>query len=458
MSVEAAGALVAAVALATPLAEAGQRAQRARRIGATVGRVYLGLKANQVLARGLSREQMRDRWQRFHRESALAVHDAAVELRGLILKSCQYLGARADLMPREWVEVLARLQDRVPPRDLPTVRRVVETELGRPLERVFARFAPEPVASASLAQVHEAWLHDGRRVAVKVQYPEVAALVQSDLANLRALFRTIDWLEGEFDLTSIVDEMGRYVPRELDFLSEASNATRMADLFAERSDVRVPRVHRELTTRRVLVMEFIDGIKITDRAALDAAGVDLAAVVRTLVEAWCEQVLVHGFFQADPHPGNLMVERGSGRLVLLDFGLAKSLPSEFRARALALLLALLRRDPEQMADAMLELGFTTRDGSRAALVSLSKVGLVIATELATNGSIGPDRIEAIGDELVAEVRGKGAVRVPGHVILLARTLGLLSGLAHQLASGVDPLQIVFPYVMGARPLVATPTG
>ncbi len=452
MSLEAAGALVVAVALGAPLSAAGQRVERARRIGLTVGRVYLGLKANQVLARGLSRDRMRGRWERFHRESAEAVYDAAVDLRGLILKGCQYLGARADLMPRAWVDVLARLQDRVPPRDLPTVRRVIETELGRPLEAVFARFAPQPVASASLAQVHDATLQDGRRVAVKVQYPEVAALVRTDLANLRALFRAIDWLEGDFDLTALVDELGRHVPRELDFLSEARNAERVAALFAGRRDVVVPRVHRELTTRRVLVMEFFDGIKITDRAALEEAGVDVAALVRTLVEAWSEQVLVHGFFQADPHPGNLLVERGTGRLVLLDFGLAKELPPAFRVQVLRFLGALLRRDPEEMADVLLALGFATRDGSRESLVSLAQVGLAVAAELADHGALTPERLEVVGEELLAEVRSKPLVRVPAHVVLLGRTLGLLSGLARQLDTGVDPLAIVLPYVVGvARP-------
>jgi len=449
VSLEAAGALVAPVSLAAPLFAAQQRIERARRIGVAVGRVYLGLKTNQVLARGLPRAQMQDRWRRFHRESAEAVYDAAVELRGLILKSCQYIGARADLMPPEWVDVLARLQDRVPARDLPVVRRVIETELGRPLEAIFTRFDPRPIASASLAQVHEAVLHDGRRVAVKVQYPEVAELVHSDLANLRMLFRAIDWLEGDFDLTALVDEMGRYVPRELDFLSEASHAERAARLFATRDDIHVPRVHREFTTRRVLVMEFIDGIKITDRPALDAAGVDVDRVVRTLVEAWCEQVLVHGFFQADPHPGNLLVER-SGRLVLLDWGLAKELPADFRAQSLAFVLALLRRDPEEMALVLETLGFAARDGSRDALVALSHVGLAIATELATTGSLSPERLEAIGEELMSKVRANPLVRIPSHMVLLGRTLGLLSGLAQQLGAGVDPMRIVFPYVVGSQ--------
>jgi len=438
------------VSLAAPLFAAQQRIERVRRIGVTVGRVYLGLKTNQVLQRGIPREQMRGRWSRFHRESAETVYDAAVELGGLILKGCQYIGARADLMPREWVEVLERLQDRVPPRELPVVRRVVETELGRPLEALFARFEPRPIASASLAQVHEAVLHDGRRVAVKVQYPEIAALVESDLANLRALFRAIDWLEGDFDLSALVDEMGRYVPRELDFLSEANHAERAARLFAKRDDIHVPRVVREFTTRRVLVMEFSDGIKITDRAALDAAGVDIDRVMRTLVEAWCEQVLVHGFFQADPHPGNLLVEPRGPRLVLLDWGLAKQLPSDFRAQMLALLLALLRRDPQEMALVLESLGFAARNGSRDGLVALSSVGLEIARELATTGSLGPERLEAIGEELLATVRANPLVRIPSHMVLLGRTLGLLSGLARRLDAGVDPMLIVFPYIVGSQ--------
>jgi predicted unusual protein kinase regulating ubiquinone biosynthesis (AarF/ABC1/UbiB family) len=330
------------------------------------------------------------------------------------------------------------------------IRRVVETELGRPLEAVFARFDPRPIASASLAQVHEAVLHDGLRVAVKVQYPEIAALVESDLANLRALFRAIDWLEGEFDLSALVDEMGRYVPRELDFLSEASHAERAARLFAGRDDIHVPRVYREFTTRRVLVMEFSDGIKITDRAALDAAGVDIDRVMRTLVEAWCEQVLVHGFFQADPHPGNLLVEPSGPRLVLLDWGLAKELPVDFRAQVLALVLALLRRDPQEMARVLASLGFGARDGSHDGLVALSSVGLEIARELATTGSLGPDRLEAIGEELLATVRANPLVRIPGHMVLLGRALGLLSGLARQLDAGVDPMLIVFPYIVGSQ--------
>ena len=435
-----------------------ERIERARRLGVTVGRVYLGIKANQMLARGLSRQQMRQRWRRFHRDSAESVYQTAVDLRGLVLKGCQYLGARADLMPPEWVDVLARLQDRVPPRPLPEIRRMVEAEFGRPLEAVFRSFSTHPVASASLAQVHEAVLRDGTRVAVKVQYPEVADLVRGDLANLRALFRTIGWLEPDFDLMPILDELGQHVPRELDFLAEAANAERVARLFAGRDDVRVPRIHREWTTRRVLVMEFIDGVKITEREALDRLGIDAESMLRILVDVWCQQVLVHGFFQADPHPGNLLVEpdgAGGGRLVLLDFGLAKELPEHFRVDALALMMAVLRRDADAMATALATLGFATRDGSRDSLVRLAQAGLSLLQELAASGSLGPERMEKIGEELAEQVRNNPLIRIPSHVVLLARTMGLLSGVIRSLGTKLDPMQIVFPYVVGsAMPLGA----
>jgi ubiquinone biosynthesis protein len=431
-----------------------ERIERARRLGLTVGRVYLGIKANQVLARGLPRAQMRRRWQRFHRESAEDVYRTAVALRGLVLKGCQYLGARADLLPREWTEVLSRLQDRVPPRDPATIRRVVEEELGAPLEAVFTRFSPRPVAAASLAQVHDATLRDGTRVAVKVQDPAIAELVRSDLANLRALFRAIGLLERDLDLMPIVDELGRQVPAELDFAAEARNAERIAAIFAGRRDVRVPRVFHEWTRRRVLVMEFVDAAKITDREALDAAGVDRDALMRTLVDAWCQQVLVHGFFQADPHPGNLLVEpdgAGGARLVLLDFGLAKELPESFRRDVLALLTAVLRRDAHELALVLDEMGFATRDGSLDALTALARTSLDVLGELAAAGSLGPARTARLGEELAERLRRNPVVRVPSHVVLLARTLGLLSGLARSLRSRVDPLALVFPYVVGAPP-------
>lgn len=427
---------------------AGERIYRARRVGTTFGRIYLGIKANQFIARRLHPPDMRERWSRFNRTSAESIYDAAIDLRGLILKGCQFLGSRADVLPREYVEVLSRLQDRVPPKPLSVVKEVVERDLGRPLSTVFRHFSAKPIASASLAQVHEAQLIDGRRVAVKVQYPEIDALVRSDLANLRVLFRAVGVFERELDLMPLLDELGSYLPRELDFVNEGRNAERVASFFVDRPEVVVPKIYWEWTTRRVLVMEFMPGIKITDVESLRAAHVDLDRVTQILVEAFCRQILTHGFFHADPHPGNLLVQPEGPRLVLLDFGLSKDLPPRFREGIVALALAMIRDDAEGLGSALVDLGFETKSGDRESLTEVARFFLDFARRFRAQPYADPRMFDELNDEIPEMIRSNPIVRVPSHVVLIGRVLGLLSGLGRTLDSHVDLLRTVLPYALG----------
>lgn len=430
-----------------------ERARRAQRIGATGARVYLAIRAERWLRRALPEPEAEAarRREALHRRNAELVYAAAVDLRGLILKGCQFLGSRADVLPPAWTEVLSRLQDRVPPHSFSVVRRRVEHELGAPLEEVFAAFAERPLASASLAQVHEARLRDGRRVAVKVQYPEIASLVRSDLANLRALFRAVGFLERDFDLMPVVEELGRQVPRELDFVNEGKNAEAIGGALAPRGDVRVPEIVWEHTTRRVLTMEFMEGIKITDRARLEAAGIDRGRLTRTLIEAFAEQILVHGFFHGDPHPGNLLVEPESGRLVLLDFGLAKELPGRFRETVLRFVAALVQGEARAMGEALVELGFETRDGRPEALHELAELLLRAGQAFRARGGVDPETIARLRDEIPARVRANPVVRIPQHLVLLGRVIGLLSGVNSALGARQDLARVLAPYVLGASP-------
>jgi ubiquinone biosynthesis protein len=430
-----------------------ERLYRVRRIGTTFGRTYLGIRAHRFIARRLRPSDMEQRWSRFNRQSAESIYDAAVELRGLILKGCQFLGSRADVLPREYVEVLSRLQDRVPPKPLPVVRQMVEAELGQPLEALFREFSPEPVAAASLAQVHQARRSDGREVAVKVQYPEIARLVQGDLGNLRVLFRAVGLLERDFDLMPLVDELAAHVPRELDFASEGRNAETVARFFESRDDVAVPGVHWDLTTRRVLVTDYVHGIKINDLASLRAAGVDTDRVARTLVEAYCEQILARGFFHADPHPGNLLVQPvpgGAPRVVFLDFGLAKHLPPHFREGVLAFAGALLRGDPPAMGEALLALGFETRDRSPESLVDIAHYVLRVAQQVRERSHLDPELAERVREELPERIRANPLVRVPSHLVLVGRVVGLLSGLGRSLETRVDFVRAILPYALPPR--------
>jgi len=303
-------------------------------------RVYVGYKSVQLWSRFISDTKAAERYRRQDLRSARALLRTAIKLEGLLIKACQFIGTRADILPDEWVATLSVLHDRVPPRPFEMIRAQIERELGRPLESIYPSFNPQPIASASLAQVHEARLCDGRRCAVKVQYPGIEARVNADLRNLMFVLRILARLEHNFDFRAVAREMLKYVPMELDFVNEGHNCERIGRNLAARADVTVPKVYWELTSRRVLTMEFMEGVKITE---LEGTAINRHDVAQKLVEIYCEQILRDGFFQADPHPGNILVQPGP-RLVLLDFGLAKDFPPSFREGVVRLTLAVLTGD------------------------------------------------------------------------------------------------------------------
>ena len=430
-----------------PVLSLATRARRARRIGATVGRAWLGLRKERWIERNLAPRDMEARWREQHRRNAEDLYRAAVELQGLILKGAQLLGSRPDVLPQPTIEVLSRLQDRVPARPFAVVRRAVERELGRPLGEVFESFSKAPVASASLAQVHDARLRGGRRVAVKVQYPEIATLVRSDLGSLRFVLGALARVERDFDWEPLLDELSDAVPRELDFVQEGRSAERIARDLAHRSDVRVPGVIWEHSTRRVLVLEYVEGLRIGDRTALRAASVDTERVARTLVEIFCEQILVRGFFHADPHPGNLLVEPEGPRLVLLDFGLTKQLPIEFRSGVLEFAGALLAGQSERLGGALQKLGFRTREGREESLQAIAEILHWAGQQIRARGRLDPETLARLRVELPERIRRDPIVRIPHHLVLVGRVLGLLSGQLAALGANVDLLRTLPPFLV-----------
>jgi len=408
-----------------------------------VARIYAGYKRIQ-LGRRLGLGSDDGTLVRQHRRSAQAAYDLATRLEGLPIKVCQFLGSRADILPDEYVEVLSQLQDKVPARTAQSMRAVVERELGCPLGEVYASFDDVPIASASLAQVHRARLHDGRDVAVKIQYPEIAGLVATDIRNFAFLVGVLARLEPNFDFRVLVDEVTKLVPLELDFLNEAANAERMAVCLANRADVYVPPVVREHSTRRVLVSEFAPGVRVTDVAGLARMGIDPKDVARRVSEVFTEMILTHGFFHGDPHPGNILVQPGP-RLVLLDFGLAKALPSDFREAMVRLTMSIMGGDGREVAAAFRALGFRTKTQSDESLAMLGEAFLGFALK---NGMAYANAamVQKFNDELPRAMRANPLVEVPGDILLVGRVMGLLSGIGKQLGSEVDPAALLLPYL------------
>jgi predicted unusual protein kinase regulating ubiquinone biosynthesis (AarF/ABC1/UbiB family) len=413
---------------------------------ALVARIYVGYKLIQIVGR-LRSSASPARLKRHHRTSAELIYQLATRLEGLPIKVCQFIGSRADVLPDEYVEVLSRLQDRVPPRSIESLQPLLREELGRPIEDVFAELDAKPIASASLAQVHRARLHDGREVAVKIQYPEIRNLVDIDLRNFTFFVRLLARLEPDFDFRVLIDEVQKYVPLELDFLHEAKNAERMAEHLRGRSDVVVPGVVRELSSRRVLVLEYLRGVRVTDVAGMRALGVEPADVAARLIDVFCEQILVHGFFHADPHPGNILVQAGP-RLVLLDFGLAKDFPAGFSESIARLTGAIVLGDRAQIAGAFRAMGFRTRKDSNESLAMLGEAFLGWALR---NGRsyADPEMLEHFNAEMPAVMRDNPLIEVPGDILLLGRVMGLLSGIGKQLGSQVDVGAALLPYLARA---------
>ncbi|GBD25492.1 putative protein kinase UbiB [bacterium HR30] len=427
-----------------------RRSHRFALVAGTVGQIYAGYKGIQLVEKLLGAERVRWMYRRQHAASAQAIYRTAVRLEGLLIKACQFLGTRADLLPHEYIETLSQLHDRVPPRSFDSVLApLVEKELGKPLREVFADWDPSPLASASLAQVHRARLRDGREVVIKVQYPEIAQLVEADLANLRFLFGVLARLERNLDLRIVLREIQRHVPLELDFQNEARNADRIRQNLSDRTDVLVPRVVWELTTRRVLVLEYLEGIKITHVQELDRAGIDRNAVARLLTDVFCQQILRDGFFHADPHPGNILVQPGP-RIVLLDFGLAKALPSGFQIGLAQLAGAILTQNRVAAAEAFRTLGFRTKNDNPETLIAL---GDAFLGHVARSGKAYADRelVEMIRDNIVQVLRENPLVDVPSDILLVLRVMGLLSGIGKQLHAHIDLLQVMLPHVVGTSP-------
>jgi len=284
-------------------------------------------------------------------------------------------------------------------------------------------------------------------VAVKVQYPGIEEIVLNDLRNIRFLLRILARFERNLDFTPIIEEITHNVPLELDFINEGHNAEIIARNFEGRENIIVPKIIWEYSTRRVLVMEYLDGVKITDVQGMHRAGIDPQAVAQLVIDAYCEQLYIHGMFHADPHPGNLFVLPGP-KLIMLDFGLCRQIDDKFRLGYARLVHAMLTWNVADMIQAFVDLGIKVRKtGDPAIYLELGRA--VMETSQPGTAYADPDLVSEANVRLGRAIRANPITDIPREILLIGRVSGLLSGLGKHLDSRVDVVNTILPYTRAA---------
>ena len=425
--------------------KAGQGVSRSLVMATVAADIFVGYTTLRERARWMpSLVKPRD-WQMQHQRSANRVLETSASLGGALIKACQFASTRPDLLPMAYIRTLAPLQDSMPPRSWNEIEKAITRELGRPPSEVFAEIEHEPVAAASIAQVHRAWLPDGREVAVKVQYPDVSDLIATDLAVLEQIVKAIARLAPSIQLQPIIDYLKETLPLELDFVHEREAMTSLRTALAHRPDALVPLAIPELSTERLLVMEYAEGIKITDREALEDAGISPHEVAQLLNDLYAEQILRLGILHADPHPGNLRVQPGP-RLVLLDHGLTVPLKPELVASLRKMVQSLTSGDFDGLAQALSDAGLKL-EGDVDIITLLNLVGVLLG-----NNQAGGDEDNAENDvendtdtvEVGMQI-GRSIGAIPIDLLLVGRALGLLDGITKQLDPDMDTMEIVAHY-------------
>lgn len=384
-------------------------------------------------------------------EVLLAFREAAMELGVLMIKLGQFLSSRPDLLPEKAITTLRSLQDEVPPAPFTHVVQVIESELGKPVEEIFSILERKCTAAASLGQVHKAVLAStGETVAVKIQHPHSDQLVRIDLSALKFVIWVITRVVNMndcIDLMGVYHEFQRTVYEEIDYLQEAAHAKRFKEMFRDDPSVYIPRVYDQYLSRRVLVLEWIDGIKVNDYTTLDAAGINRLEVARRMVCAYFYQFFKMGFFHADPHPGNIFVKTGSTGdepiVTFIDFGMVGSLTQDMKRGMKDAFLAFITRDARSLVNALSQLGFID---TGADLASLERA-IALMIERYYGMTLG-EMSELDIPEMLQDVQSllhEQSFHIPAQFAFTGRAVGTLVGISTGLAPEFDFVEIATPY-------------
>ncbi|MDU4961846.1 MAG: AarF/ABC1/UbiB kinase family protein [Sporomusaceae bacterium] len=358
------------------------------------------------------------------------------------VKFGQIASTRPDLLPPEIICELEKLQDNVPGVPFEAIAAVVESELGQPLPQLFRRFEPEPLAAASVGQVHKAVLQTGEEVAVKVQRPSIAADIETDLEILYELARLAEsrfhWAQA-YQLVDMIDEFAKAIRSELDYSSEGRHSERIAHQFADDPRIAVPAVYWQYTTAKVLTTQYIDGIKISQTELLLQRGYQLPRLAERFAKAILQQIFIEGFFHGDPHPGNVAV-LPQETIVFLDFGMVGRLNPDMQQHLSSLVIGLMRRDASELAQTVLQMGIAPELVNKQQL----RDDIDLLQEKYYGVALSRIRLgEAVNT--VFSIALKHQIRMPADLILVGKTLLTMEGTVEKLAPELSILDVADPF-------------
>jgi len=383
-----------------------------------------------------------ERLKRLHAQNAFMLRERMIEMRGMLIKIGQFLSSRVDLLPEEYTGELSKLQDQVPPAPFSEIALRVSEELG-PMAEIFSSFDEKPIASASLGQVHRACLRDGDCIVVKIQYPGIDEVIAADIRTLHFVIRILRTLYRHINLDVVYSEFSRIINEELDYIQEGKNAEAFRKNFAKNPKIRIPIVYWPFTTSKVLSLEYLDGIKITDFAEIDRQGINRKEVGRILAEAYAQMFFSDGLFHGDPHPGNIFVRTGP-EVILVDFGMVDRISPPKKEGLRRAFTAVVERDSLGLVRALVDMGFIPLTKDIQPLVQFVDRILQKYRDISP-GEFKAMDIDEIGDDIMEALQLSPSIQIPNDFILFGRVVGMLNGLGSQLDPETNIIEIAAPY-------------
>ncbi len=410
----------------------------------TALRILLSYRVAHILTVFRSPEAKSAYLKKLHQKNASLIRERAIEMKGVMIKVGQFLSSRIDFLPDEYISELSQLQDQVPPHDYREIRRQIIYALGAPPEDIFSDFNVEPIAAASLGQVHRAVLKDGRKAAVKIRYPGIEKIIETDIGMFGLLIKIVGGRYGRINLKLLHEEFSRIVRAELDYIQEGKNAERFKKNFAEDERIIIPSVQWDYTREKVLTLEFVDGIKITECDEVKASGIDCKKVVNLLAETYAKMIFVHGFFHGDPHPGNIFVREGP-KLVFVDFGMVQAIPYSIKRELRRFAGYLVDRNTAGTIESLESMGFIIQGADYGALTDVAQ-SLIDRYRDMTPTDLKALTIDDISTEIDNIVSIIKYIQIPNNFILLGRTIGILNGISFKLNPEINIIEIGKPYI------------